>query len=90
MLLVWCLDRPQVFLCSALICFHGLVPNFEIQVQYLQTAQGKFSIMYVSSGSNNLEEMVMVLTCFTASLKNDCAFFIKDLLYTAVLTEVYR
>lgn len=66
------------------------MPNFEIQVQYLQTAQGKFSIMYVSSGSNNLEEMVMVLICFTASLKKDCAFFIKDLLYTAVLTEVYR
>lgn len=66
------------------------MPNFEIQVQYLQTAQGKFFIIYVSSGSNNLEEMVMVLTCFTALLKEDWAFFIKDLLYTAMLTEVYR
>lgn len=45
------------------------MPNFEIQVQYLQTAQGKFFIIYVSSGSNNLEEMVMVLTCFAALLK---------------------
>lgn len=43
--------------CSALICFHGLVPNFEIQVKCLQTALGSFFIIYVSSGNNHLEEM---------------------------------
>jgi len=45
------------------------VPNFEIQVQYLQTTWEKFFFIYVSSGNDNLNETVIILTYFIALLR---------------------
>lgn len=58
-----------MYFCSTLICFHGLVPNFETQVQCLQTTWEKFSIIYVSSGSDNLKEIAVISTYFIALLR---------------------
>lgn len=54
------------------------MPDFEIQVQYLQTALESFSSFMFPVAIITWKKLVMVLICFIALLKEDLAFFIKD------------
>lgn len=55
------------------------MPNFEIQVQYLQTALESFSSFRFPVAIITWKKWVMVLNCFVALVKEDLAFFNKDL-----------
>lgn len=60
--------------CSALVCFHGLVPNLEIQAQYLQTVLGSFSSFMSPVAKITWKEWVMVWIWLIALLKEELLF----------------
>lgn len=60
--------------CSALVCFHGLVPNLEIQAQYLQTVLGSFSSFMFPVAKITWKNRVMVWIWIIASLKEELRY----------------
>ena len=62
------------------------MPNFEIQVKYLQTALESFSSFMFPVAIITWKKWVMILTSFIALLKEDLALFIVNLC-TGVLAE---
>lgn len=60
--------------CSALVYFHGLVPNLEIQAQYLQTVLGSFSSFMFPVAKITWKKRVMVWIWIIASLKEELLY----------------